>query len=74
MSLPLLARILLHNHAGSLLTRALSFRYNEGISDIKGKVTLEGEPKVVYKSDALGIETIIFTDFEVTYKVRRLTP
>ena len=38
---------------------ALSFRYNEGISDIKGKVTLEGEPKVVYKSDALGIETTL---------------
>ena len=34
-------------------------RYNEGISDIKGKVTLEGEPKVVYKSDALGIETTL---------------
>jgi hypothetical protein len=31
--------------------------YDEGISDIKGKVTVEAEPRVVYKNAALNLET-----------------
>ena len=35
--------------------------YDEGVSDIKGEVTLEGDPKVVYKNAALNLETTLYS-------------
>ena len=33
--------------------------FNEGVSDIKGKVTVQADPTVVYKNTTLGIETTL---------------
>jgi hypothetical protein len=55
--------------------------FNEGVSDIKGKVSLVKAPEVVYKNATLGIETTLhslsvdrglsFTDAKATYENAR---
>ena len=35
--------------------------FDEGVSDIKGTITLAGEPKVVFKNEALNLETMLYS-------------
>ena len=35
--------------------------FNEGVSDIKGNISLVNDPQVVYKNETLGIETTLHT-------------
>jgi hypothetical protein len=35
--------------------------YNEGVSDIRGRVTAVQPPRVIYKNQSLGIETVLHT-------------